>query len=79
MGTSWANGYSAHVEIYLLVDGEPLRVAQVGPGSLILRDLREIPPGASAKLVIKIDDHNEEHDIILFEGASGSRQPVRFF
>jgi len=79
MGIQRENGYSAHVEIYLLVDGEPLRVAQVGPGSLILRDLREIPPGASAKLVIKIDDHNEEHDVILFEGASGSRQLVKYF
>jgi hypothetical protein len=79
MGTSWANGYSAHVELYLLVGGEQLRVAQVGPDSLILRDIRVIAPSTSAKLVINIDDHHEEHEVVLFEGASGTRQPVKFF
>ena len=62
-----------------IVDGEQLRVAQVGPDSLILRDLRVIAPSTSAKLVINIDDHHEEHDVVLFEGASGTRQPVKFF
>jgi hypothetical protein len=79
MGTSWANGYSAHVELYLLVGGEQLRVAQVGPDSLILRDMRVIAPSTSATLVIKIDDHDEQHDVVLYEGASGTRQPVKFF
>jgi hypothetical protein len=79
MGTSWAHGYSAHVELFLVVGGEKLRVAQVGPDSLILRDLRVIAPSTSAKLVINIDDHREEHDVVLFEGAAGTNEPVRFF
>lgn len=37
MGQRWLDGYSAEVEIYLLVNGKRFDVAQIGNGSLILR------------------------------------------
>jgi hypothetical protein len=79
MGQRWLDGYSAHVEIYLLVNGERFDIAQIGRGSLILRDSREIPPATHAKLVIKIDGHEEVEYVFLAEGAANSEQPVPFF
>lgn len=79
MGTRWADGYSAQVTIYLIVDGETLGVAAVGPDSFHLREARAIPPNTSATLVLKIDDHEERDEIVLFEGASPNSTKVRFF
>jgi hypothetical protein len=45
----------------------------------MLRDGREIPPSTAATLVIKIDGHEEEHQIVLYEGASKPLEPVGFF
>ncbi len=66
----WKDGYSAAVEIRLIVDGRELSVAQVGPRSLILRQPCELPSG-DARIIIKVDDHEEEHDVILRE-SNGS-------
>jgi hypothetical protein len=79
MGTRWADGYSAQVTIYLIVDDETLGVAAVGPDSFHLREARAIPPNTSATLVLKIDAHEERDEIVLFEGASPTSTKVRFF
>lgn len=78
MGQRWLDGYSAHVEIYLVVDGKRFDIAQIGDGSFILRDAGEIPIGTIAKLVIKIDGHEEEEQIFLYEGAVASEETVPF-
>ena len=79
MGQRWLNGYSADVEIYLLIRGERFDVAQISDGSLILRDSNDIPPGTEATLVIKIDGHEEREHIFLRAGAESSEEPVPFF
>jgi len=79
MGTRWADGYSAQVAIYLIVDGETLNVAQIGPDSFYLREARAIPPNTTATLVLKIDEHEERDEIVLFEGATPNSTKVRFF
>lgn len=79
MGTRWADGYSSQVTIYLIVGGESLDVSAVGPDSINLREPRAIPPNTSATLVLKIDDHEERDEIVLFEGASPNSTKVRFF
>jgi hypothetical protein len=65
MGFRWQDGgYSAEVQIYLIVDGRRLPVAQVGKDFLILREPADIPSG-HAVLNITIDGNEQLHDIIL--------------
>ena len=79
MGQKWFDGYSAAVEIYLLIDGKRYDVAQIGAGSLILRDSHKIPPHTHAKLVIKIDGTEEAEYVFLGEGANNNEELVPFF
>ncbi len=79
MGQRWLDGYSAEVEIYLLIDGRRISVAQIAGDTLILRDQQPIPPGTMATLVIKIDDHEEREQIFLQAGAENSKELVPFF
>lgn len=78
MGTRWSDGYSADVQILLFVRGQQLRVAQIGPETLILRDLQAIPPGTTAKIVLKIDDHQETRDVVLTAGSTGQREKITY-
>lgn len=79
MGQHWIDGYSAHVEIYLLIEGERYEVAQIGPGTLVLRGEGKIPPNTQAKLVIKIDGIEEEDTILICNGVETARQEVQYF
>ncbi|REK06748.1 MAG: hypothetical protein DWQ37_22125 [Planctomycetota bacterium] len=79
MGQRWLDGYSADVEIYLLIDGKRFDVAQITDGSLILRDSYEIPAETAAELVLKIDGHEEREKIFLRSGSESREEPVPFF
>jgi hypothetical protein len=79
MGQRWLDGYSAEVEIYLLVNGKRFDVAQIGNGSLILRDPSPIPASTHAKLVIKIDGHEEIEHVLLTASADESEKLIPFF
>jgi hypothetical protein len=79
MGQRGLDGYSAEVEIYLLIDGKRREVAQVAGDALVLRDEHPIPPGTSATLVIKVDGHEEREEIFLRDGAENNEQLVPFF
>jgi len=80
MGTSWETGYSSKVDIYLLVDGQRLGVAQVGPDTFFLSKPAEIPAGIQATIVIEVDGREDRHLVLLYEGASLDQPgPIRFF
>jgi hypothetical protein len=79
MGQHWPNGYSADVEIYLLIAGERIDVAQVWDGSLILRRSQTIAPSTEATLVLKIDGQEKQEQIFLSEGARSCEEPVPYF
>lgn len=79
MGQRWLNGYSADVEIYLLIDREKYDGAQIGGRSLILREPKYIPPATCAKLVTKIDGHEEIEHVLLIHGSQPSEEAVAFF
>jgi len=79
MGQRWFDGYSAAIEIYLLIDGKRFDVAQIGQGGLLLRDPVPIPPSTSARLIIKIDGNEEVEHVFLAEGADCSERLVPFF
>jgi hypothetical protein len=78
MGQKWFDGYSADVEIYLLHDGSRYDVAQIGNGSLIMREVAPIPAGTMVMLVIIIDGHEVREWVNLTESANNCEQPVSF-
>jgi hypothetical protein len=77
MGTHWKDGYSSHVDLALIVNGETLRLAQVGPESLILQTPCDLEPGF-ADLIITIDDLIEKYRIAIYEGSSAQNPIVRY-
>jgi hypothetical protein len=79
MGQIWLDGYSAAIEIYLIIGGQKHDVAQIGGGSLILRHAVKIPPMTNAKLVVKIDGREEVEQVLITDGATCNREPVSFF
>ena len=79
MGQRWFDGYSADIEIYLLINGKRYDVAQIGGGSLILREPAPIPASTNARLIIRIDGHEEVEHVFLAEGADREDYAVPFF
>jgi hypothetical protein len=78
MGTRWKDGYSAHVEIHLQLGDEKLPVAQICPDFFILREYCQIAPETTAKIVIKVDDDEEERDVFLHRGSSPGVRQVEY-
>jgi hypothetical protein len=78
MGIQWRDGYSARVEGHLQLNGERLRIAQIGPTSFILRESHAIAPGTPARIVIKVDDRQEERDVVLHRGATMDAREVEY-
>jgi hypothetical protein len=78
MGIQWKDGYSAQVDVHLHLGEQRLRVAQIGPDSFILREFCAIPPGTSAKIVIKVDDDEEERHVFLHRGTSDGAREVEY-
>jgi hypothetical protein len=77
MGTRWKDGYSAHVELRLDLGDRVLKVAQVGPSSLILREPCDLEP-CFGDLIIRVDDSVEKYRVALYEGASAKNAIVRY-
>ncbi len=78
MGQRWLDGYSAEVEIYLLIAGKRHDVSQIIDDTLILRDQQSISPGTRAMLVIKVDGHEEREQIRLLAGAESNHELIPF-
>jgi len=74
----WVDGYSAEIEIWLLVCGEQLQISKIGPERFVLRDKLAIPPATKAQLLVKIDDYEEIQDVLLSEGAAGDTTLVKY-
>lgn len=78
MGKRWTDGYSADVELYLMVDGERYEIAQVGNHRLVMRDERSLPAGTEAILVINVDGVERRREINLCDGVPGGQQLVPY-
>lgn len=69
-------GYSAHVEMQLLLPGgASLSVAQCGPDFFILENPATLPP-TTAELVIEVDGSVSRFPCFLADGISGKRVAV---
>jgi hypothetical protein len=77
MGQRWLDGYSAAVEIYLLVDGKRFDVAQIGGNSLILRGSATISANTHATLVLIIDGVEQREEILICQNTR-EEEPVEF-
>jgi hypothetical protein len=78
MGQRWLDGYSAAVEVYLLIKGKRHDIAQIGGGSFILRGKHDIAAKTEATLVVVVDGIEERQQILICEDAR-NEEPVAFF
>ena len=78
MGQRWSDGYSAAVEVYLLIKGKRYDVAQIGQGSFILRGDHQIAAETAATLVIVVDGEEERQDILICEPVR-NEEPAAYF
>ncbi|HEX4146901.1 MAG TPA: hypothetical protein VHY91_25615 [Pirellulales bacterium] len=79
MGKRWKDGYSASVELYVLVGDKRFGVAQVGPSFFVLKDQEvAIPPGTDGRLVIIIDGREKSYPIFMQRGALAGCDEVAY-
>jgi hypothetical protein len=71
-------GHSSKVHIRLYVDEHIVRVAQVGPKRMILRESFECPPETVGQIVVVVDGHYSRYPIILDHGISPGDVEVTF-
>jgi hypothetical protein len=71
MAVVHSNGFSTAVRIFLEVNGQTLRVAQVGETSLILREQAEVQPNTAAQVVIMVDGARRVYPVILRSCTEG--------
>jgi hypothetical protein len=65
--TAQTNGHSAEVRMRLLVNGSCLRIAQMGPDFLILREDKVYPP-SDAEVIFSVDGNEERWMVRLPSG-----------
>jgi hypothetical protein len=69
-------GYSAQVRLHLIVGGEVLELASIGPQQISLRECTELPPGP-AEVVMNVDDFERRWQVYLPDGISPDSREVR--
>ena len=69
------DGHSADVRMSLAVNGQSLRIAQLGPHFLILSDSVDHPP-ADAEIQMSVDGHESRWSVFLADGISQSKSRV---
>ena len=65
--TDYTNGHSAVVRMRLVLNGHSLRIAQLGPDFLILREPADHPP-SNAEITLVVDGNEERWPVHLSEG-----------
>ncbi len=70
--------YSSDVTLRLLIDDRTLRLAQVGPNVIILRDRFETAT-TDATLVITVDGQERKQPIVLPNGLTLTQEEFRYF
>jgi hypothetical protein len=70
MGMHHADGYSATVQGFLVVDGRRIRVAKTNEALITLADRCELPPGTEGELIVTVDGNSFSQTIRLPSGMS---------
>ncbi|MEX1028245.1 MAG: hypothetical protein WD049_09615 [Candidatus Paceibacterota bacterium] len=71
-------GHSSTVRGWLLVEGQHLPLAQVGPGICVLREAINIAPNTEAQLMVEVDGDQRRRDVILHEGITAGSAAAKF-
>lgn len=61
--------FSAEIRLDLLVNGQTIPLAKVGPNYAVLRDRQEIAAGQSAVLIMSVDGREHRWEIVLEHGV----------
>jgi hypothetical protein len=78
MDTTASHGYSAQVELQLLLNGSRLPLSHVGRDMFIFREPQVIAPATVGTLLVKIDDTEKRQKVILYDGATPKSKRVNF-
>jgi hypothetical protein len=71
------DNYSATVKAHLIVGGQRLAIAKVGPSRCILRDMIDIPP-TDAEIILSIDGDEQTWPVFLTNGVSRTSDVVLY-
>jgi hypothetical protein len=61
-------GHSSNVELFLLAGNQSLKLAQIGPSFVTLREPAELPPG-DAEILMKVDGRERRWSVSLTHGS----------
>lgn len=78
MDITTGNGYSANVELTLLLNGSRLGLSHVGRDMFIFREAQAIAPASVGTLVVKIDESERHQKVELYDGATLDSKRVNF-
>jgi hypothetical protein len=70
--TQTLTGYSADVQMDLLIAGQRIRLAQIGPGRLVF-DHPILLPATTGEVVLLIDGHPRRWNVAIKPGTTPSR------
>lgn len=70
------NGYSADVRMHLRIAGRTVRIGQLGPEFIILRDAPDLPP-SEGEITVSIDGRIRQWSVQLPDGISASKVRTR--
>jgi hypothetical protein len=72
------DSYSADVSLEIVVQGETIDVAKIGPHRLVLRQPRKLPAGA-AELRVTVGENTTSQQIILSPRADAVSAEVNYW
>ncbi len=78
MGRYHADGYSADVEGYLVVDGQRIVLGKTNSRQLFLAEPCELPPGTEGELLIIIDGNASSRLVTLPSGVVQGQIAVEY-
>jgi hypothetical protein len=67
----FSSSHSADVQLQLVVDGQNLDLAQIGPDDVIVNQPVDLPPGP-AEVVMFVDGRERRWPVLLVEGMSSN-------
>jgi hypothetical protein len=70
------NGYSADVRMHLAVNGQTIKIGQLGPDFIILDDAPELVP-SQGEITMSIDGRVRRWQVAFPDGISASRVKTR--
>jgi hypothetical protein len=73
--TTSHGGHSAKVNMQLLLNGNSIRIEQLGPDFLIVKEPFDHPP-ADASLVLEVDDSRRTWNVRLPHGISAASNRI---